>query len=100
MEKMVMALNKIYQLEENIMDCWRVINDLNTTLDIIDHTGCDEDAVSNAIIGIKEMYNMRFENLFNAFEEVLGEMHELREFPNTTNTTANSVVGRTTTLKF
>jgi hypothetical protein len=100
MEKLVMVRNKIYQLEEKIMDCWRIIDDLNTTLDIIDHTGCDNDAVSNAVIGIKELYNIRFEILFNTFEEVLLELRNSHNSQNTTNTTANSSVGGTTTLKF
>lgn len=63
-------------LEERIMDCWLVIDQLNTVLSIIDRNGCDEDVITNAIIGIKTLYNNRFEVLFEAFEEVLAENHK------------------------
>jgi hypothetical protein len=99
-------MSKIYDLEEKIMDCWSVTDDISTTLSIIDRTACDEDAVCNALIGIKQLYQTKFELLFETFEEVLREHHKIKSLShsisvgNTITTSNTDTPSGTTTISF
>jgi hypothetical protein len=99
-------MSKIYDLEEKIMDCWSVTDDIDTTLSIIDRTACDEDAVCNALIGIKTLYQTKFELLFETFEEVVREYYKTKSLSYSTSvgstiTTSNTdIPSGTTTISF
>lgn len=71
-------MNKILDLEEKIMDCWSITDHIKTTLTIIEKSNNNEDSVTNALIGINELYNTRFELLFESFEEAIHEYHQLK----------------------
>jgi hypothetical protein len=97
-------MNKILDLEERIMDCWNILEQIDTTLQIVDRTKCDEDAVSNALIGIKQLYQTKFEVMFETFEDVVREYYNKNK--NTYTTTDNSTItassseGTSTTITF
>jgi hypothetical protein len=59
-----------FTLEEKIMNCWRVIDDLKTLGNVYDreHT---EDEILNILIGITDLYDQRFNELFDTFEECI-----------------------------
>lgn len=56
-----------FDLEQQILDCWRVVDDLKTLGDVYDreHT---EDQVLNILIGVTELYDLKFNKLFETFE--------------------------------
>ena len=58
-----------FDLEQNIMQCWNVTDDIQLALDSWDNL--DEDAKLNYLIGLKQMYQMKFERLWNGFEAVV-----------------------------
>jgi hypothetical protein len=97
-------MSKILDLEEHIMNCWTILEQIDTTLQIVDRTECDMDAVSNALIGIKQLYQTKFEVMFETFEEVVGEYYKKNK--NTYTTTDNSTIttgsseGSSTTITF
>lgn len=74
-------MTKPYELEEKIMDCWSVCNDLKTAYTQI----CDGereptiDEITNALMGMEQLYNWKFEQLFFIFEQVLKTLKE-KEF--------------------
>jgi len=97
-------MSKILDLEDRIMNCWNILEQIDTTLQIVDRTECDKDAVSNALIGIKQLYQTKFEVMFETFEDVVGEYYNRNK--NTYTTTDNSTItaassgGTSTTITF
>jgi hypothetical protein len=56
-----------FDLEQNIMQCWNVTDDIQLYLDM--HDNMNEDQRMNYLIGLKQMYHMKFEQLWNNFEQ-------------------------------
>ena len=65
-------MTKLYELETHIMDCWSVCNDLETVFKQIGDGERDitEDEMMNALMGMQQMYQWKFEQLFNKFEDI------------------------------
>jgi hypothetical protein len=59
-------MSDLFDLEQNIMQCWNVTDDIQLYLDMYDNM--DEDQRMNYLIGLKQMYQMKFERLWNGFE--------------------------------
>lgn len=61
-----------FELEEKIMHCWRILDDLKTLGKVYDreHT---EDEVLNILIGIEGIYEQRFNELFDTFEACIAK---------------------------
>jgi len=69
---------KLYDLESHIMDCWAVCDDIET---IFKQVGDGEreptpDEIMNALLGIKQLYHWKFEQLFNVYEIILKVQRE------------------------
>jgi hypothetical protein len=65
-------MNKLYELEPHIMDCWSVCNDLESAFRQI---GDGEnyptpDELMNVLLGMQQLYNWKFEQLFSKFEQI------------------------------
>ena len=77
----------IFDLEQEIMKCWNITDDLDMVtkhfVDSPDWEGMDGklcDALMNKYFGIKELYDVRFQRLWDTFEKVCKEYHEYRNF--------------------
>ena len=75
---------KIFDLEQEIMRCWSIIEDIEVvTTHFVDSPQWSNDdfspqasdALMNKYFGIKELYDVRFQKLFETFEEVCKEYH-------------------------
>ena len=61
-----------FELEQQIMDCWGVIDDIKIlTEHVLEDEDANTDSISNALIGIENLYNLKFEKLFRTFESTL-----------------------------
>lgn len=61
-----------FDLEQQILDCWHVTDDLNMLLEhIMDSDNLDRDRISNIVLGMKELYNLKFQRCFDTFETLL-----------------------------
>ncbi len=60
-----------FDLEQSIMQCWNVCDDIQLLLDKWDDL--DEDGKQNLLIGLKSLYQLKFERSFELFEKVLAE---------------------------
>ena len=58
-----------FDLEQNIMQCWNVCDDIQLLLDSWDKL--DEDAKLNFLIGLKQMYHLKFERTWDSFEHCI-----------------------------
>lgn len=65
-----------FDLEQDIMKCWHVTDDLDLVATMISETNMeaeDQDKYMNILIGMKELYNARFHAMFNTFEVMIQE---------------------------
>ena len=58
-----------FDLEQGIMNCWNVCDDIQLLLDSWDKL--DEDGKQNFLIGLKQMYQLKFERTFEQFEDCI-----------------------------
>ena len=72
--------NLQFDLEQRIMQCWDVVDDL----DVLFSAVCDsspsltEDQIANTLLGMKQLYDMKFYALMSTFEKYLKEQHNGR----------------------
>lgn len=61
-----------FDLEQDIMNCWQVVDDLRTlSKRYLDGPVMSVDEVSNVLIGIESLYQLKFEQMFNTFEQCI-----------------------------
>lgn len=64
-----------FDLEQQILKCWNVTDDIDLLYrNLLDGPAeMDVDEMSNALLGIKTLYEMKFNELFNTFEKLVHE---------------------------
>jgi len=61
-----------FDLEQEIMKCWHVVDDLKLFGQrYMDGKPMTEDEVSNMILALETLYGHKFEQLWNTFEQCL-----------------------------
>lgn len=65
-----------FDLEQEIMGCWNVVDELKLLLDRWD--SITEDEKLNIIIGLSNLYNLKFDVMFNTFENCVRQ-RELKD---------------------
>jgi len=77
---------KIFDLEQQILDCWKVTDDIDLVtkhfVDSPEWEGIDPkvcDALMNKYFAIKELYELKFNEMWESFETVCKEYHEARK---------------------
>jgi hypothetical protein len=72
-----MMMSKMHDLEPMIMDCWSVCDDIETVFKQIGDGERDptHDEMMNALMGMQQLYQWKFEQLFNKYEDVLRDRH-------------------------
>jgi hypothetical protein len=70
-----MRMAKLYDLEQMIMDCWHVCDDLKVVFGQIGDGEREptEDELMNTLMGMQQLYQWKFEQLFNKYEQVIAE---------------------------
>ena len=69
-------MSKLYDLEPMIMDCWSVCNDLETVYTQIGDGDIDptHDEMMNALMGLQQLYQWKFNQLFVKYERLMDEV--------------------------
>jgi hypothetical protein len=62
-----------FDLEQQIMKCWQVVDQLDAITEGVLEYDWDADQVSNASIGLKTIYQLEFEKLQSMFELLVNE---------------------------
>lgn len=63
-----------FKLEDAIMDCWRVVDDVRQVRQCLQQGNVQR--TSSILLGIEELYTLKFEQCFATFETLLKEMHD------------------------
>jgi len=64
-------------LEQDMMNCWGITDDLQHILEHIDKGGfkslspSDTDDLANIVMGLKHIYEMKFTRMFDTFKECI-----------------------------
>ena len=65
-----------FDLEQQILECWNVTSDLRHVTEFVLDAPLEpnrEDKISNMLLGIEELYNLKFQKLFNTLETLIAE---------------------------
>lgn len=65
-----------FMLETHIMNCWHITDELDLLATLISETHMsaeDQDKLMNIVIGLKDLYNARFDKTFLVFEQLVAD---------------------------
>lgn len=68
-----------FDLEQQIMDCWGVVEDLDTLYEGVMELNMTRDQVSNVLLGMNALYQLKFERCFETFEKLIRENHQAKQ---------------------
>ena len=64
---------KQFDLEQQILDCWKLTDDLDVLNTAILEQSLSTDDASNILLGLIKLYNLKFDRTFKTFEEMIAE---------------------------
>ena len=62
-----------FDLEQNILDCWKITDDVNLLYKNVMEEELDKDKIANVLLGLQAIYSMRFEQLWETFENLVSK---------------------------
>ena len=69
---MGMKMADQFDLEQGIMGCWLVTDDLDVLFEeLVENDAFTKDDASNFVLGLKTIYQAKFDKLFRTFEDFL-----------------------------
>ncbi len=61
-----------FDLEQEILDCWGICDDLQCIFEgFYEEEVIDRDKLAHIVLGMKELYHMKFSRTFNTFETLI-----------------------------
>ena len=69
-----------FDLEQDMMNCWGITDDLQQLLELVDAgkydslSPSDTDELANILMGLKTVYEMKFEKMFDTFKHCIEEL--------------------------
>jgi hypothetical protein len=60
-----------FELEQHIMKCWNVTEDINLLYKNVMEKDMSTDDIANFLLGLETIYNHKFEELFDTFSELI-----------------------------
>jgi hypothetical protein len=66
-----------FDLEQRIMQCWQVVDDLDVLFaNVMDaDPPSTHDEIANVLLGMKQLYDMKFYTLMSTYEKYIKEKH-------------------------
>ena len=62
---------KVYDLEQQIMECWHITDDVSVLTEEILEGDLTKDKIINVLTGLEQLYTIRFNKLFRTYEQLL-----------------------------
>lgn len=59
--------------EQEILDCWKVTDDLKMLLEGILDKNISRDEIANIVLGLEQLYNLKFQRTFETFEYLISK---------------------------
>ncbi len=64
-------MSERFELEQHIMKCWNITDEIGSLIAAYD--SLSDDQCMNILIGLKELYSVKFEQCFASFEKCIHE---------------------------
>jgi hypothetical protein len=61
------------EMETQIMSCWNITTDLKDLTEGVLEYDMSPDQIANALMGMQELYEIRFDKLFRTFEQLVNQ---------------------------
>ena len=61
-----------FSLEQQILDLWKITDDLELVYQRVMDRGMTTDEVANVLLGLVSLYNLKFDRCFTTFENCVG----------------------------
>jgi hypothetical protein len=71
-------MSAMFDLEQGILRCWNITDDLGEILDDLDTGHMDMPEATEALRAYQKIYQRRFERCFSQFEAYTAEVRDLR----------------------
>lgn len=65
--------NYQFKVEQGILDCWQITDEIKHIYTSYDNPNVTEDNRFNMLLGLHDLYNLKFEQLFDSYEQLLKE---------------------------
>jgi hypothetical protein len=65
-----------FDLEQQIMDCWGIVDDIKCLRKVQDIRSFSDDERDNYMLGLESIYQAKFEVLFDTFEKFVKEYYQ------------------------
>lgn len=62
-----------FDLEQQIMDCWRITDDMKILTEEVIEGDFSKDQIANVLIGLEQLYTLKFDKMFRTFEQYIKE---------------------------
>ena len=60
-----------FDLEQQILDSWNITSELKLLAEAVGNQVLSKDQTLNLLIGLCELYNLKFEQTFSTFEKLI-----------------------------
>jgi hypothetical protein len=72
--------HKQFDLEQGILNCWNICEDMKVIAEnILEAKTVDRDKVANMLLGMADLYQLKFEKTFSDFEGTIRYFHDEKE---------------------
>lgn len=68
-----------FDMEQQIMTCWSVCEDLHTLTEGVLERDMTPDQISNVLIGMRELYQLKFQTLWEHFEAMCSDGRKMKD---------------------
>ena len=60
-----------FNMEQEIFAVWQIVDDLNLLHEAVLEKDITRDEISNTVMGLEHLYNLKFQRLMSTFEELI-----------------------------
>jgi len=72
--------DKQFDLEQGILNCWNICEDMKIVAEnVLEAKTVDRDKLANILIGMADLYQLKFEKTFSDFEETIKYYYDQRK---------------------
>lgn len=64
-----------FDMEQEILDCWHVTDDIDVLMEAVMEKDLNTDSIVNVLLGMKDLYHLKFQRLFDTFEQCIKDDH-------------------------
>jgi len=68
---LIMNDNDRFDLEQHIMKCWNITDDLDVLSKAVRDVDFDVGETADILLGMRQLYEIKFSNLFGCFEDLV-----------------------------